>query len=145
MSVAHGGNDHATTRSINQTVALAFGAIYVLVGIIGLFVAKSFAGNGQQEGDILGIFQVNHVHNIVHLLIGAALIVAAKRHDTARTANLAIGAVYLLLAVLGPVIQGKAIDIVALNGADNVLHALSGLVLLGTALAADKNRARARA
>ena len=145
MSVAHGGSDHTASRSINQTVALVFGAVYVLVGIIGLFVAKSFAGNGAEQGDILGIFQVNHVHNIVHLLIGVALIVAAKRHDTARNANLAIGAVYIALAVLGPFIAETAIDIVALNSADHVLHALSGIVLVATALAADKTRARTRA
>ena len=143
MSVAHGGNDHASSKSINQMLALAFGAIYTLVGLAGFFVSD---GNfvGREGGSLLG-FQVNGLHNIVHILIGIALIVAAKRHDTARNANLTIGVVYIALAVLGPFITDTALNIVALNSADHVLHGLSGIVLVATALAADKNRARTRA
>ncbi|MFP5220131.1 MAG: DUF4383 domain-containing protein, partial [Actinomycetes bacterium] len=68
---------------------------------------------------------------------------ASRRHDTARGANLAIGATYLLVGVLGLFINGdNDANILALNGADNVLHLLSGAVLAGVAVAADKNRAR---
>ncbi|MCW2681873.1 MAG: hypothetical protein JWM62_3274 [Frankiales bacterium] len=127
-------------RSLNRTVALGFGVVYTLVGLAGFLVSENFIS--KTDNDLLG-FQVNHLHNIVHLLIGVALIAASKRHDTARSANLAIGATYLLLGVLGPVINGSAVDIIALNGADNVLHLLSGVLLLGVALLADKD-ARSR-
>jgi len=139
--VTHGSNEVGATgarpgaRSINQTVALVFGAVYTLVGLAGFFVSETFAD--KTDDDLLG-FQVNHLHNIVHLLIGVALIAASKRHDSARGANLAIGATYLVLGVLGPVIDDSAVDVIALNGADNVLHLLSGLVLLAIALLADK-------
>jgi len=129
--------DHTTgTRSINRTVAAGFGAVYTLVGIAGFFVSDNFIS--KTDNDLLG-FQVNNLHNIVHLLIGVALLAASKRHDTARSANLAIGATYLLLGVLGPVINGTAVDIIALNTADNWLHVVSGLLLLGVALLADKH------
>jgi len=122
-------------RSGNRTVAAVFGAVYTLVGLAGFLVSETFAGT--EDNELLG-FQVNHLHNIVHLLIGLALLAASRRHDTARSANLAIGGTYIALAVLGPFIQDTEANIVALNGADHVLHALSGLVLAGAALLADK-------
>ncbi|HVM26525.1 MAG TPA: DUF4383 domain-containing protein [Mycobacteriales bacterium] len=136
--MTHGSHEVGRTgRTVNQTVALAFGAIYTLVGIAGFFVSETFAD--RTDNDLLGIFQVNHLHNIVHLLIGVALIAASKRHDTSRGANLAIGVTYLALGVLGPLITDTALNVVALNGADHVLHLASGAVLTAVALLADKN------
>ncbi|HVM28684.1 MAG TPA: DUF4383 domain-containing protein [Mycobacteriales bacterium] len=135
------GRDTASTRTVNQTVALVFGAIYTLVGLAGFFVSETFAE--QTDNNLLGIFQVNNLHNIVHLLIGVALIAASRRLDTARGANLAIGATYLVLGVIGWFIQDTNANIIALNEADHLLHLASGAVLLGVALAADKrNRSR---
>jgi len=133
-----GSRDSAAARSrtINQTVAMVFGVIYTLVGIAGFFVSDTFAE--QTDDNLLGLFQVNHLHNIVHLLIGVALIAASRRLDTARGANLAIGATYLLLGVLGWFINDTAIDVIALNSADHLLHLASGAVLAGVAVAADK-------
>ncbi len=128
------------TRSVNSTVALVFGAVYTLVGLAGFFVSETFAAT--DDNTLLG-FEVNHLHNIVHLLIGIALIAASKRHDTARSANLAIGATYLALGVLGWFIQDTAANIIALNEPDHLLHLASGAVLVGVALGADK-RARTR-
>ena len=133
-------NGSTSGRSINSTVAAVFGAVYTLVGIAGFFVSENFIS---EDDNLLLGFQVNHLHNIVHLLIGLALLGASRRHDTARGANLAIGATYLLLGVLGPLINDTAVDIIALNGADNGLHLVSGLLLLAVALFADKN-ARSR-
>ena len=81
-------------RSVNSTVAAVFGAVYALVGLAGFFVSETFAA--QDDNTLLG-FQVNHLHNIVHLLIGVALLAASKRTDTARRLNLTIGATYLAL------------------------------------------------
>ncbi len=124
-------------KSLNRTVALVFGAIYALVGLAGFFVT-GFDNVADEKGDSLLGFGVTVVHNLVHLAIGLVLIAASRKTETARAANLAIGATYILLAVLGPVIDDSGIDVIGLNGADNVLHALSGLVLAGTALFTDK-------
>jgi hypothetical protein len=141
--MTHGSNDtgRATGRTVNQTVALAFGAIYTLVGIAGFFVSDTFAET--DDAKLLGLFEVNNLHNIVHLLIGVALIAASRRHDSARGANLAIGVTYLALGVLGWFIQDTSANIVALNEADHLLHLASGALLTGIALAADKHH-RAR-
>lgn len=130
-------SEHTTgTRSVNSTAAAVFGAVYVLVGVAGFFVSETFAA--AEDDELLG-FQVNHLHNLVHLLIGVALLAAAKRHAIARSANLAIGATYLLLGVLGPWITGNEdLNVLALNTADNGLHVGSGVLLLAVALLADK-------
>ncbi|HVE74904.1 MAG TPA: DUF4383 domain-containing protein [Mycobacteriales bacterium] len=137
MSTAH-NSGAPTERSVNRQVATVFGAIYVLVGILGFFVSKTFAETSDKE--LLGIFEVNHLHNIVHLLIGVALLVASKRTDTARNANLAIGITYLALGVLGPFIEDTSANIVALNGPDHLLHLASGAVLTLVALVTDKGQ-----
>ena len=138
MATSRGGS--TSGRSLNSTVALVFGVVYTLVGIAGFFVSEEFVS---EDDNLLLGFQVNHLHNIVHLLIGLALIAASRRHDTARGANLAIGATYLLLGVLGPLIDDTAVDVIALNGADNGLHLVSGLLLVAVAVLADKD-ARSR-
>ena len=78
-------------------------------------------------------------HNVAHLLIGAALLIAGLSSVTAAKAtNTTVGAAYLLLGVVGLFIVGSALNILALNAADHVLHFASAAVLLGVGLAADK-------
>lgn len=121
-------------NTLNQKVALAFGAIYVLVGILGFFFTDQFIGPDTEDA-LLGIFGVNHLHNIVHLLIGAALIGASRAGDRpARSANMTIGAVYLLLGVVGWFLKGD-LNFVNLNAPDHILHLLSGAVLFGVSRA----------
>lgn len=134
----------STGRSLNQILALAFGAVYAVVGVLGFFVSSSVPFAGERGASLLG-FDVNGLHNIVHLLIGVVLIAASRAHASARGANLTIGAVYILLAVLGPFINNTALDVVGLNGPDHVLHALSGILLVGVAVAADKARTLSKA
>ncbi len=128
------------TRSVNSTVAAVFGAVYTLVGLAGFFVSETFAAT--DDNTLLG-FEVNHLHNIVHLLIGLALIAASRRTESARRLNLLIGGTYVVLGVIGWFIQDTAANIVALNEPDHLLHLASGAVLVGVALGTDK-RARTR-
>ena len=128
-----------TGRSLNQTLSLAFGAVYAAVGVLGFFVSGDVDFAGEKGASLLG-FDVNGLHSVVHLLIGVALIAASRTHAAARATNVTIGAVYLLLAALGPVINDTAADIIGLNGADHFLHAASGVLLVAVALAGDKAR-----
>lgn len=127
--------------TLNQKVGYAFGAVYILVGLLGFTVGGDFAG--QEGGLLLGIFEVNGLHNIVHLAIGIALIGAARAGDAAsRSTNMTIGAVYLLLGIVGWFINDTALDVVALNAADHVLHLLSGILLIAVARAGASARTR---
>jgi hypothetical protein len=119
----------AAGRTPGQLFALVFGVVYALVGILG-FV----------NDPILGIFEVNALHNIVHLAVGAVWIFASNNVDTAKTVNLTFGVVYLLLALLGFVAGDFMEDLLDIGSenqalADNLLHLATGIlgVYFGTA------------
>jgi hypothetical protein len=140
------GTTRTDDKSPAQKFALAFGAVYLLVGILGFFVTDNFTGGTNEDKLIL--FPVNHLHNIVHLLIGAAWLGASRRHDTAKSTNTAIGVVYLLVAALGFTGLEFMDDLLNIQGsgsADNFLHLVSGGAALyfGTA-GAEGNRTAAR-
>ncbi len=125
--------------SPNRMLGAIFGAVYVLVGLLGFAVTGGIGFIATEGGLLLGIFAVNPLHNVAHLLIGGALLLAAlKSAPTAKVANTTVGAVYLLLGVVGFFIAGTALNILALNTADHFLHLASAIVLLGVGLAADK-------
>ena len=62
--------------SPNRLIATIFGAVYLLVGALGFAYTGGVGFVATQGGLILGIFEVNPLHNIAHLLIGAALLIA---------------------------------------------------------------------
>jgi Domain of unknown function (DUF4383) len=131
-----------TARPVNVLVGHVFGAVYLLVGLVG-FAVTSGVGFASTDGKSLLGFQLNPLHNIVHLAVGAVLLLAARQGTSAsRAVNTAVGGVYLLVAVLGLFILDSSANILALNGADNVLHFASAAVLLGVGLAADRRTSR---
>lgn len=131
--------------SPNRLIATVFGAVYLLVGLLG-FAVTSGIGFFATEGNNLIIFEVNPLHNVIHLAIGAALLYAGlKNAATARAVNAGVGAVYLLVGVVGLFLLSSPLNIIALNGADNVLHLASAVLLLGVGLSLDKSPAAARA
>ncbi|MBO1769026.1 DUF4383 domain-containing protein [Agrococcus sp. TF02-05] len=133
------------SRSPNRLVATIFGAVYLLVGLLGLFVAGTNVV-GEEGALLLGVFQVNHLHNIVHLAIGAALLLAGLRSTpAAKRVNVIVGAVYLLVGIAGFFIVDTPANILALNTPDHFLHLGSAIVLLGVGLALDRDAAPRRA
>ena len=108
-------------RGFQTTSALSIGAVLLLIGIIG-FV----------NDPILGLFDVNDAHNLVHVLTGAVGIVCAAWGGSlaSRWCNRASGIVYSAVAVFGFAGIVAAINLLALNGADNWLHVILGVVQL---------------
>jgi hypothetical protein len=134
--------------SPNRIVATIFGAVYLLVGLLGFAATGGVGFIATEGGLLLGIFEVNPLHNIAHLLIGAALLVAGLANArAAKGVNITVGAVYLLLGIVGFFIGSpdNALNILALNVPDHFLHLASAVVLLGTGLAADRNVPRTAA
>jgi hypothetical protein len=134
------------TASPNRLVATIFGAVYLLVGLIGFFYTAGtpFAGPDTNGGNlILGIFEVNPLHNIAHLLIGAALLIAGLGTVSAsKGANTTVGAVYLLLGIVGFFLaanHNSPLNFLSLNTADHFLHLASAVVLLAVGLGADRS------
>jgi Domain of unknown function (DUF4383) len=113
-------------------VAALVGVVYVLVGVAGFATGGSSHGNGRVSH--LLVFQVNPLHNAAHLALGALLVVGASRGaEAARQAMFAVGVVLLVLGLAGPLIAGTPANIVALNGADHLLHLASAAVLIPAA------------
>ena len=142
MSSARSGS--SATSSPNRLLGYILGAVYLLVGLLG-FTVTGDVGFADQEGDTLLGFELNNLHNIVHLLVGVMLLAgAAKGVAAAKGVNTLVGVVYLLVGIVGLFILDSDANILALNSADNVLHLGSALVLLAVALTQDKTTSRAR-
>lgn len=125
--------------SPNRLVAIIFGAVYILVGLLGFAVTGGVGFIATDGGLLLGIFEVNPLHNIAHLLIGAALLIAGLASvRAAKGVNITVGAVYLLLGIVGFFLVNTAANILALNTADHFLHLASAIVLLGVGLGAER-------
>ena len=125
--------------SPNRLVATIFGAVYLLVGLLGFAFTGGVGFVATQGGLILGIFEVNPLHNVAHLLIGAALLIAGlTRPAAAKAVNITVGAVYLLLGIVGFFLVGTGANILALNTPDHFLHLVSAIVLLGVGLGAER-------
>ena len=117
-------------RSPVQVVALLVGIVFLTVGILGfipgittnLYDGLDFAGH-EGNAELLGIFQVSILHNLVHLLFGVAGILLAATWAGARSYLIGGGAIYLALGVYGLLVD-KASDanFVPVNSADNWLH-----------------------
>lgn len=122
------------TASLNRIVGLAFGAIYVLIGLVG-FAITTDTGFMATTGPELILFELNPLHNIVHLAVGAALAGAAMKGTAVSSAvNMTVGGVYGVVAVAGFALVGTELNLIALNHADNFLHLASAAVLLGAGL-----------
>ena len=125
---------NVNTRSVNRLVGFAFGAVYLLVGLVG-FAITSGVGFAHTHGKDLIIFELNPLHNIVHVAIGLLVGLAAYRGvATAAAANTLVGGVYLAVGVVGLFLTDSAANILAVNHPDNALHLATALVLLGAGL-----------
>jgi hypothetical protein len=122
-------------RTPVQNVARLLGIVFLLVGILGfvpgvtteLYDGLDFAGDGS-EAELLGIFQVSVLHNIVHLLFGVAGLALANTASGARTYLIGGGALYLVLWLLGLI---GGLDWVPSNTADDWLHLVLGVAMIG--------------
>jgi hypothetical protein len=131
------------TKSPNRLLATVFGAVYLLVGLLGFTVTGGVSFFATKGGLLLGLFEVNIFHNVAHLLIGAALLIAGLSSiSAAKAVNTTIGAAYLLLGIIGLFLVGSSANILAINVADNYLHFASAIVLLAVGIGADKGARR---
>jgi Domain of unknown function (DUF4383) len=94
-------------RSPIQSAAMLVGLVFLLVGILGFipgittnYDELKFAGH-DSDAQLLGIFDTSILHNIVHLLFGAAGLVLAKTFDGARSFLIGGGVICLALCLYG--------------------------------------------
>jgi len=143
MSEHLGVTTRRSTRSTVQVAAAVVGAVFLLVGILGFIPGITTPYDGMEaaghrsHAELLGIFQVSILHNIVHLLFGVAGLAMARTASSARAYLVGGGAVYLVLWLYGLVIdKASQANFVPVNVADDWLHLVlgAGMVALGVAL-----------
>ena len=124
----------APARHPAQLLALAIGVIYTLIGIAGFFVTGLDNFASETNKTLVG-FEINPLHNIVHLIIGLAGLALWRRLDTARTYGWLLAAGYGLAFLYGLFAAGNSdINFLSLNGPDNGLHLVSAAAGLAIAL-----------
>ena len=132
-----------TARRPVQTAAMAVAVVFLLIGIAGFipgvttdYDGMTFAGH-ESTAMLLGVFHVSILHNIVHLLFGIVGLGLARTVSGASAFLVGGGVVYAVLWLYGLLIdQDSAANFVPLNGADNWLHLILavGMIGLGVAL-----------
>ena len=119
-------------RAVVQTVTLVFGSIYFAVSVLGfigpLIGTSSFITITQDRHTLLGIADINLLHNLVHLAIGIAGLAAASSVANSRNFCQVVGVILLIVGLLG-VFVGNLFGILPLAGFDIPLHLVTGAVL----------------
>lgn len=114
------------TWTPNRIVALVIGIVFTLIGLAGFLVAPSMA-----RGNLLG-FDVDLVHNLVHLVTGL-LGLAAAFTGWARRYNQIFGIIYILVGLAGLIYPGfyfggRLLGMMHVNAIDQVLHLIVGII-----------------
>lgn len=115
-----------------RTAALVFGAAFLLIGALGPIVAG-------QRGDLV-VFGRNYLQDAVH--VGSGLVgIAAALYDRGEYAweyLVGFGVVYLGVLVAGVFAPDAMNELLAIDAADNWLHLVLTVGLLGSGLALDE-------
>lgn len=116
--------------------ALAIGVFYVLIAILG-FIPGVLSEPAPEPavtvdtlyGRLLGLFPVNILHTIVHLIVGIWGVVAYGRYASARTYSRTIAVIFGVLAIMG-LIPGlnTVFGLIPLFSHDIWLHAVTAIL-----------------
>ena len=138
-----------TMGSPVQAASALVGAVFLVVGVLGFIPGITTPYDGMEaaghesRAELLGIFQVSILHNVVHLLFGVAGLAMARSFAGARTYLIAGGVIYLVLWVYGLVVdEDSQANFVPLNDADDWLHFVLGLGMIALGVALGRARAR---
>ncbi|HEV8448309.1 MAG TPA: DUF4383 domain-containing protein [Gemmatimonadaceae bacterium] len=112
-----------------KRVAMIFGVVFILVGLLGFAYPGGMSMGVTSPGLILGIFPVNLLHNVVHILFGIWGLMAARAYASAQTFCKLGGFIYLCLALLGLVVP-TTFGLIPIGGNDVFLHTVLGVLLV---------------
>jgi hypothetical protein len=103
-----------------KNIFLVVGAVLAIVGVLGFVMGDNVFG-----------FQVNALHNVIHLVTGGALLWAAMKGAAEMSlVGKVFGVIYALVTVVGFTMGGDIFGLMMVNTADNVLHAALAILLL---------------
>jgi hypothetical protein len=121
-------------RTLTQKVAMVFGVAFLLFAALGLVLPGGMGMEADPDPapDLLGLFPVNLLHNLVHLTFGVWGVLAARTFSAAKAYCRMSGAIYVVLMVLGFIVP-DGFGLVPLGGNDPWLHLVlaAGLLYFG--------------
>lgn len=108
-----------------RIMAILFGIGFIFAGVAG------FLPSFTPDGLLFGIFMVDTMHNVVHLVSGVVAIMAATRFNYSVLFFKVFAILYGIVTVLGFWLQGDlGFIMIHMNTADNFLHLGITLVAL---------------
>jgi purine-cytosine permease-like protein len=128
------------SQSPNRLLGIFLGIVYVIDGVYGFFLTSDTGFAATSGPKILDLFETNPLHNIVHLVIGVALVTAALiGARTSKAMNTTLGVLFLLVGIVGLLVSSgdNPLNVLAINGADNVLNFATAVVLLTVGIGGD--------
>ena len=138
-----------TDRTDIQKAAMLFGIIFLLVGIAGFIPGitqdyDQLTTFDDEGAKLLGIFGVNIIENIAHLLFGIAGLALASSWAGAKNYFVFGGAIYLALWLYGLIIpeNDSAANFMGLNDPAHWLHFVLGVVMLAVGFLLSRRVAR---
>lgn len=118
-----------------RTFSLLFGVVFLAVGVLGFvpgFTQPHDNPNVAVDGGLgllFGLFPVNWLHNVVHIIFGLWGLAAAKSPMAGRTYAKSVAIIYALLTVMGLLpFLNTTFGLVPIYGNDVWLHALLAAV-----------------
>lgn len=116
----------------SKLLTTLFGVTFVLVGLLGFVPNPIVAPEG--------IFAVNAMHNLVHVLTGLAFL-AGGTLGHGRNTLIGIGVAYVAVTILGFLTSGNMLlGLIQINAADRWLHAMLAAVILAAGFVASHDR-----
>lgn len=109
---------------LQKTFAQLVGIIIALVGLLGFFVEGVFFN-----------FGLNPLHNIVHL-VGGLLVFWYGMKTSGKTPNVTLCIIGVVLAIIGWLNIAAINSLLAINGPDNWLHLIIGVIALAVGFGA---------
>ena len=136
-----------------RTFALIYGVVFLLIGVAGfipglltpLDAVEHDLAVEQGAGQLFGLFPVNILHNIVHIVFGVWGLAVYRSTSGAVTYARSVAVIYAVLMIMGfiPGLE-TAFGLVPLHGNDIWLHALLAAIAayFGFARHTDAERTR---
>lgn len=126
--------------SVNRLVAVILGAAWLIAGAAGFFATAGLTFFSTTGKLLVGFVAVNPFASVLDILLGAALLIAGlSTVAAAKIVTTIVGTAFLVLGIVGLFVIGTEFNILAFNGADNVLHFASAVLLLAVGLGAERS------
>jgi hypothetical protein len=124
-----------------KSLGMLFGLVFLAVGILG------FVPGVTKDEMLLGIFHVNAVHSVIHIVSGAIFLFASMSGaGAARLWFQIFGVIYAIVAVMGLMHMGQDTALFGMmsnNDADTWLHVVLAVVMLAIGFLSPKSSAAA--